>query len=619
MPVAEKLVWVQRYRMAQTNGQAYAGGGGWLRWDESVTSGDNGGTIFASTVSGAPSGRWVRDQVRDALDFGADPTFNYSTFTGPSSADALRNYLLWARDNQQPVVLPKGVFYIDQLDYEVTVLPGNIILTAFFKITNPTVAGTATRTVIRGAGMQQTILVIRDMIDATTPQTGDVFQIEECKRRAGAGGERNAVAYAANDNQGVTIRDLSILSRDGCEARGIVTIGQVDELRLFNLQFSWLGTALSLGMERIATGTGGTSIRAHLRESSFSNLHALHCGRKHADQTSKLAAIDLGSGAVNGGDGTNELFFDQCSVVYPEGIGINLENRSSVPDMETLQSVKVRRIRFLNLMLNGSSAKTQATRPAAPILRIKGLVDNVELLGVSLNGSTAFGTEAYACIAFEEFDASNRPRHIQILGDVRSCAGVGIDIGVGIAGVEKVQALHLDLTAAQATMGGNPVVRLQPDSVRDKQSVVVRALSGYGGSPPGAAVMVDPSVQDRVVVERSSGGITGLHLQRLLESSVSHPSYAAHYGDETLVVRMLNNNADWTLTLPPLSDCHPGRRFCVVDATERTAPPLIWIQAAGTDEVEQLPLPLLLAERWGKRVFQCIEVSGGKRWVVWKQ
>jgi hypothetical protein len=372
-------------------------------------------------------------------------------------------------------------------------------------------------------------------------------------------------------------------------------------------------------MERIATGTGGTSIRAHLRESSFSNLHALHCGRKHADQTSKLAAIDLGSGAVNGGDGTNELFFDQCSVVYPEGIGINLENRSSVPDMETLQSVKVRRIRFLNLMLNGSSAKTQATRPAAPILRIKGLVDNVELLGVSLNGSTAFGTEAYACIAFEEFDASNRPRHIQILGDVRSCAGVGIDIGVGIAGVEKVQALHLDLTAAQATMGGNPVVRLQPDSVRDKQSVVVRALSGYGGSPPGAAVMVDPSVQDRVVVERSSGGITGLHLQRLLESSVSHPSYAAHYGDETLVVRMLNNNADWTLTLPPLSDCHPGRRFCVVDATERTAPPLIWIQAAGTDEVEQLPLPLLLAERWGKRVFQCIEVSGGKRWVVWKQ
>jgi hypothetical protein len=336
-----------------------------------------------------------------------------------------------------------------------------------------------------------------------------------------------------------------------------------------------------------------------------------------------MAAIDLGSGAVNGGDGTNELFFDQCSVVYPEGIGINLENRSTVVT-PSLQSVKVRRIRFLNLMLNGSSAKTDpAQQPKAPLLRVKGLVDNLELLGVSLNGSTAFGTDLYACIAFEDFDASNRPLHTKILGDVRQSAGLGISVGDERNTNNRAHALHVELTADQASLGGgvSPVVRVKTGSVKDKQSVVVRALSAYAGTaslPPGAKVEVEGDVQDSVAAERSSGGITGLHLQRLLEdSSNAHPAYAAHYEDETLMVRFNSVNVDWTVTLPPLGEIHPGRRFYVVDGTEPSQIPLIQIKAAGTDEIENLAQPLTITTNWGKRAFQCIEVSEVRRWVTW--
>jgi hypothetical protein len=639
VPVAEKLVWVQRYRMMQTNGQEYVGGGGWLRWDESETGSDDGGTIFASMAPDPPPGgwvgRWKRDQVKDALDFGADPTYDLTSLnnatpnTGPDSSDALFNYLSWAEDNQQAVVIPKGVFYLSKLNKVTTILPGGTTLTAFFKITNPTVVGAATRTVLRGAGMQNTILVI------DPSKTGDVFQIEECWRRSGL---VNVTHYAPNSeapnqtaNQGVSIEDLSMVSKDGCAARGIVTIGRVDELRLRNLQCSWLGTALSLGMELVETATDpppATKLRAHVRESSFSNLHLLHCGRKDTNnQMPTMPALEMGSGAIfenpliatdsaAGGDGTNHLFFDQCSIVYPEGLGLSLENKSAL-DTRVMtnapQLVKVRRIRFTNLLLVGASAKTTTPQVKAPVMRIKGFVDDVMLVGGSLSGSSSLDQD-YACLLFEEFDASNRPRHVQILADLRATAGRGIDVQ------PKGHALMMDLTVDQASLGtsGNkPAVNFAATSILDLQPAWVRALSRFVGPPPGARVDIEAGVQDSVAVERSSGGITGAHKQRRLEGTTPQTTNTTlTYNDETLVV--ISDRAR-TVTLPKFSELTPGRRFYVVDGSGgASSTNKITIQAQSGEELEGvLGGSRDIVSAWGKRVFQYLEVEAS-RWVSWE-
>jgi hypothetical protein len=606
--VHDQLAYVRQYRTT------HSGGGGLFRWDSISTEMPNGGTIIDLNSGG--TGRWKRDQVKDALDFGADPTYdlgNLGTDTTPKSTDTLYQYLSWARDNKQTVLIPKGVYYIDQLNKDT----GAGSLSAFFKITNPTVAGAASRTAIRGAGIQQTILAI------DPAASGDVFQIEECWRVSGLA---DALHYAPNAetpnqtaNQGVTIQDLSIVSKASLVGstvqnpaiRGIVTVGRVDELRLFNLQFSWLKTALSLGMETLTVLVGGEEeARAHLRESSFSNLHVLHCG------TTEASAMDIGSGAVtvhidelgnaDGGDGSNHLFFDQCSVVYPEGIGLNIENRGLITPTE-IQSVKVRRIRFTNLMLYGSSPKVSTALPAAPVMRVKGLVDDLTLIGVSLNGSTLVSSTDYGCIEFAKFDDNNFPVNVKLYGDLRACSGIGLD-------VKRCNALHAELTVDQASLGTGTkrAVQFSDKSIGDNQTALVRAISGYAGSPPGTNVFVETSVQESVVAERSSGGITGLHMQR---RGTQEPT-TLKFCDDTLLV---NPTVTKTVTLPLLAETQPGKRLYVMDriGQAHNNPITITVADALVESIEGFS-SVMLDTRWGKRGFQAVEVGVTMRWLTWQ-
>lgn len=604
----DQLAYVRQYRTT------HLGGGGLFRWDSTSTETPNGGTIIDLNSGG--TGRWKRDQVNDALDFGADPTYvlgNLGIDIAPKSTDALYQYLSWARDNKQAVFIPKGVYYIDQLNKDTG--PGSLL--AFFKITNQTSGGQKSRTVIRGAGMQQTILAI------DPAASGDVFQIEECWRVSGLA---DATAYSNNARQGVTIRDMSLVSKASLVGstvqnpaiRGIVTVGRVDELRLFNLQFSWLKTALSLGMETLTVQVGtDEEARAHLRESSFSNLHLLHCG------TAEAPAMDVGSGAVtvhiddlgnmDGGDGSNHLFFDQCSIIYPEGIGLNIENRSDLldpGDVNSLQSVKVRRIRFTNLMLQGSSAKVTTVAPAAPVMRVKGLVDDLTLIGVSLNGSTLVSSTAYGCIEFAKFDDNNFPVNVKLYGDLRACSGIGLDM-------RRCHALYAELSVDQATMGDGTkdAVRFEgtggEQSIGDNQTAWVRVLSNHAVPPPGAWVLIQNSVQESVVAERSSGGITGLHMQRRSGNGTATLKYC----DDTVLV---NATVTQAVTLPLLVETPPGKRLYVMDRTgQAQANPITIGVADPLVESVEGSVSVLLNTKWGKRGFQAVEVAGVKRWLTW--
>lgn len=319
----------------------YPGGSGFLRWDSTVTSGENEGTIFASTLMNPPTGRWIRDIVTDALDFGADPTVNYNDLTNaPSSADAIARYRKWAPDNDQAIVLPEGVFYLDTLE---TLVDNLGVPKPLFWLTN--------RMLIQGAGMQNTILVVNPELT-----TGEVVMIEDAWR---AGGLATALEYVADARQGITVRDLSIVSRAKLEptggtpadyvknpaVRGIVTKGRVDELRLYNLQLAWLGTALSLSFETIIENG---NVLAVVRESSFFNVHVLHCGLMDADGLPLMAAVDIRTtDALADTDGTNNLFWNMSSIVLPEGIGLNIQNPDKLTNPSCVTVNQMRRFRFV--------------------------------------------------------------------------------------------------------------------------------------------------------------------------------------------------------------------------------------------------------------------------------
>lgn len=571
-PTNAPFVWVKSYYDDPLLPGKYVGGGGMLRWDTTMplpTPDD--GIVFASSLMEFENvGRWVRDQVVDALDFGADPTFDYSTMTGPDSADRLRAYFDWAVLNKQEVIIPKGIFYISELT------------TPLFHITD--------RITISGSSMLNTILVINPALTS-----GDVMLIDDTWRR-GILGLANASEYASNANQGVTICDMSIISKQNTLTlqnpliNGIDTRGRVDELRIHNIQFSWLGTALSLGLIE------NEDSNAAVRESSFSNLYCMHCG------AASMPAIDIRTAFE--GDGTNSFFVDQCGVVYPEGIGINIENQDVSTDADG-GAEKIRRLRFVNLMLHGSAP--MANPPQVPLVRLIGNVEDVEMIGVGMDGSTA-GNTLQGCVelvAFTSGVSTEFPSQIQILGDVRSCNGVGLD-------VVRANAVLAYLTGDQASMGAtgsNPMARFSASSVGDNQTACVRALAAYAN---GANVEIEGTVLDSVLAERSSGGITGGHTQKV------GTNVTVGYNNETIVVK---TGMARTITLPKLSETPPGRQLYVVDGqglAGQATKNITIVPAVDTpaNTIEGLA-EVKITTNWGKRAFRCIEVGGSKTWLTW--
>jgi hypothetical protein len=444
-PLANPLVWVESYK------GAYPGGGGLLRWDSNVTSGENEGTIFTSTLTDPPTGRWIRDIVTDALDFGADPRVNYNDLTtAPHSADAFAQYRKWAQDNDQAIVLPQGVFYLETLE---TLVDDLGVPKPVFWLTN--------RTVIQGAGMQQTILAINPELT-----TGDVVLIEDAWRVTGLA---DALEYGAGARQGITIRDLSIVSRAKLEptggtpadyvknpgVRGIVTQGRVDELRLYNLQLAWLGTALSLSFETILENE---KLFALVRESSFFNVHVLHCGLMDAEGLPLMAAVDIRTtDALTDTDGTNSLFWNMSSIVLPEGIGLNIENPAKLTNPPSVNVNKMRRFRFVDMQLQGSSPKSTTLKPQSAVVRIRGDVDNLDLISAGLSGST-ISQGIHNCVELDEVtvpvendqgqfvNTTFIPISHRFIADLRACEGRGLY-------VIRSNNMLGDFTVEQATMG----------------------------------------------------------------------------------------------------------------------------------------------------------------------
>jgi hypothetical protein len=367
---------------------------------------------------------------------------------------------------------------------------------------------------------------------------------------------------------------------------------------LHNIQFSWLRTAVSLGV--LSDG----AVPGSIRESSFSNLHALHCGRKDTSLGNPFVpAIDIGIGQ-NATEGSSDLSFDQCSVVYPESIGLCIENLGST------SNPPIQRIRFTSLMLHGSSQKT-ANKPDAPVMLISGHVQDVELFGVSMNGATDEGGDQ-ACIKIQANTSNAVPQYVTVIGDVRSCDGVGID-------VVKCDSLNVVLTVEQGSMGefdDQPAVRFQSGSVSATAGARVRALSTLG---TGAVVEVDASVRPYVLVERASGDITGMRMQRVISTDLQ----TIQYYDDTLIVNWdPASPATMTLFLPSLADVTIGQEFFVFDGIGNAGTDNIKIQASGSDDIENQPSDFVeITQNWGKRGFRAILNTGSgttaNKWVTW--
>jgi hypothetical protein len=590
------LCYVKQYR---TTTPQYVGGGGTFRWDDSFISAqaDNGGTIITPTGGGyTGNGRWIRDGVRDALDFGADPTYDLTSLnnatpnTGPDSMQAFFEYITWAKNSNQEVIIPKGVYYLSFTAVGYTVLPD-----------------IDKRMTIRGAGMQNTILVP----NPTQTSIKEIFRIKDTWRGQTQAALADALTYSTISDQGVTIQDLSMVSKAGCKVRGVVTFGRISELRLHNIQFSWLRTAYSLGKE--ADG----SIPGQIKESSFSNLHALHCGAR-TGQDPDVAAIEIGLGSGTS-DGTSDLFFDQCSVVYPESWGIRIENLHA--------SQVIQRVRFTTLMLHGSSTFSPGTEPKAAVMRVKGRVLDLDLIGVSMNGSTLVGTTDYACIELmgDPMNTLLRPEYVTVIGDLRVCDGIGID-------VVQCNSLNATLTVEQSSMGtglgvagSKAAVFFRANSVDVNAGARIRAFTTYGGSttfnfPPGTNITVDASVRSYVLVERSSGDITGMHMQRMVSTDLQ----TIQYYDETIISNWNPNPAALlTINLPSLSNMTIGQEFFVFDGIGNASVSNIRIQAQPGDDIQNQANDFVdITTSWGKRGFRAISTSTTSptptRWVTWE-
>jgi hypothetical protein len=253
---------------------------------------------------------------------------------------------------------------------------------------------------------------------------------------------------------------------------------------------------------------------------------------------------------------------------------------------------------------------------------VEGKVVDLEMMAVDMNGSTGTPTTGidkdYACIELNEKNGS-RPEYVTIIGDIRVCDGVGI-------WVRKCNVLNAQLTVEQAGIGGGSkaAVKFDENSVAAGAGARIRALSSYTGTPLGARIDVDPTMRPYVLVERSSGDITGMHMQRIIKSTDGDKEIK--YYDETILVDIGSPPTNTTIKLPKLSDVTMGQEFLVLDGSGNASQASIIIETQGSDLIEVAPGSgqdqESIDSNWGKRGFRAISNLTTSltptRWVTWE-
>lgn len=298
-----------------------------------------------------------------------------------TTANALEAALASIIDNNGIVLVPAGKYAYNKL---------------FWDITNVCT--------LIGAGVRQTYFLPSNCTDWA-------IKINHTARNNGMQISDDTL-NTDESTSGVRIGGFSIIgdrSVDASGTNGICTYDVVDDLHMHDIHLLFLnGIALSLGVE----GTGATGRDGVVRESQFDRIMIRSCG----DSTYYPLHI---STAPNAGDSTNQLTFNDCSLVYNYNKAL-IDNEKAVGD--------TRRLRFINLMLHGWH--TNANAPAYDLLEINGKVRDVRFIGGKFNGSSIVDGTNYSCIKLDDDASGNKPTDIVIDADFTSCEGDGIHITV---------------------------------------------------------------------------------------------------------------------------------------------------------------------------------------------
>jgi hypothetical protein len=386
---------------------------------------------------------------------------------------------------------------------------------------------------------------------------GAVIRIENAWRIVG---QLNRNSAYTSRKDGVTLRGIGIFGNKALSGsnivKGVVTYGKCDNLLMEDVDFRFLHQGMSMGNEDY----GGQG--ALIRESWFRKIYFLHCGHgpgSGIDTGTSYSALDIG-GSEADTDGNNQLRFDSCSMVYPDGVGVMVYNRDLV------DSDRTRRIHFQDLMLHGSSGGTYQS--PADLCLIKGNISEIVLDNVRINGSVYSGGTKYAAIHLAKTtDGMNDyyPKTVDICGNMRVNDGDGIVI-------ERGNNIRLQIDYEPSSTCPKATDPTWKGYQQYWLSVLDNAIQSAGGlsvecgrtSEQHSGAYIAPSQREKLHWREYPGDYASKHLARY----VSGTAITLSYRDDVVVSAGGTNNhsapTPVTVTLPPLSEVDAGKVFTIV-------------------------------------------------------
>lgn len=318
------------------------------------------------------------------------------------------------------------------------------------------------RLTITGKGKGATIL------KPLSGYTGYAISVTDCWRNSVEQSTGTTIDLAASTGR-VILRGFSILGDTATRACGIDLAGVVDFITIDGVDLLYLsGTALRIGVTL-------SSNHAVTRESRFSNLRVSNCGREASDE----AAIEIDCNSTGSSDGTNQLRFLDCDVLYNNWTAIRLRNSSAV---ET-----VRRIIFDSLMLHGHGTGANAT--ASHLMQIIGRQQDVQIKGLRANGSHDVGGTMYAVVHIDDDGAGGVPQMVSIEGNITSCSGHGVQIdGVlsctisGTCSPDAILGNELIVSASSISNGGHVEYNMKAPTTTRTVSIDATEVDQVTGS-----------------------------------------------------------------------------------------------------------------------------------------
>lgn len=174
---------------------------------------------------------------------------------------------------------------------------------------------------------------------------------------------------AANDLSGPILRGFHINGLDRANSHKGIYIKRADDLLMDDVLLGFLnGTALAVGSDPSELEVGG------VRESDFRRVKIYKCGSEGG-----VPALAIQNASSGTGDGTNQLVFDNCRIVYNHG-GTLIRNHHAT---ETL-----RRITFNDTQWHGLAHPSIGELADHDIVTMEGRVISVHFAGTTrINGS----------------------------------------------------------------------------------------------------------------------------------------------------------------------------------------------------------------------------------------